>query len=58
VATTETNPKREVFGKQLSREANEIIDMLERDYGRKLTEQEMNLSLEQARHIGDLRDEE
>jgi hypothetical protein len=32
----------------------EIIDLLEKSYGRKLTPQEIHLSLEQAREIGDL----
>ena len=35
-------------------EEQEIIAMLERTKGRKLTEQEINLSLEQARALGEL----
>jgi hypothetical protein len=35
-------------------EEQEIIDLLERSYGRPLTEQEIHVSLEQARAIGDL----
>jgi hypothetical protein len=38
----------------LSPEEREIIDPLEKSRGRPLTEQEINLSLEQARAIGDL----
>jgi hypothetical protein len=32
----------------------EIIDWLEKDRGRKLTEQEINHSLDQAREIGEI----
>jgi hypothetical protein len=40
--------------KTLTPEEREIIAALERSRGRKLTRQEINLSLEQARHIGEL----
>jgi hypothetical protein len=43
-----------VFKKRLTREELEIIKMLERSYERELTEQKMNLSLAQARAIGEL----
>ena len=35
-------------------EEREIIKMLERGKGREMTEQEINLSLEQARALGEL----
>jgi hypothetical protein len=41
--------------RRLSAKEQRIIDWIEED-GRKLTEQEINLSLEQARAIGELRD--
>jgi hypothetical protein len=47
--TTSTKPKA-----ALTPEEQEIIDYLETSYGRPLTEQEIYLSLEQARHIGNL----
>ena len=36
----------------LSKDEREIIDWLERSRGRKLTQQEINLSLRQARDLG------
>jgi hypothetical protein len=39
---------------KLTAAEQEIIDYLEKDRGRPLTEQEINLSLEQARMIGHL----
>jgi hypothetical protein len=41
---------------QIKQSADElaIIHMLEKDYGRKLTPQEINLALEHARQIGQL----
>jgi hypothetical protein len=39
---------------ELSPEERKIVRLLERDLGRKLTEQEQNLALQQARDIGDL----
>jgi hypothetical protein len=39
---------------ELSPEEREIIDWLERSRGRKLTPEEINLSLDQARLIGEL----
>jgi hypothetical protein len=38
----------------MSPEEQEIVDLLEADYGRPLTEQEINLALEQARALGEL----
>jgi hypothetical protein len=40
--------------KKYSPEEQEIIDYLEKSRGRPLTEQEINLSLAQARAIGEL----
>ena len=54
MAATVTSLRVAAFKKRLSREELEIIKMLERSKGRELSEQEMYLSLEQARHIGDL----
>jgi hypothetical protein len=39
---------------KLTPEEQKIIDLLEWSKGRKLTQQEINLSLDQARHLGDL----
>jgi hypothetical protein len=39
---------------KLTPEEQKIIDFVEKNKGRKLTEQEINLSLEQARAIGEL----
>jgi hypothetical protein len=38
----------------LSADEQKIIDFVEKGKGRKLTQQEINLSLEQARQIGEL----
>jgi hypothetical protein len=54
MAATVTSLRVAAFKKRLSREELEIIKMLERSYERELTEQEMHLSLEQARAIGEL----
>ena len=40
----------------LTAEEREIIDALERSYGRPLTKEEIHLSLEQARHLGEIAD--
>jgi hypothetical protein len=53
MATTGTPQKNEA-DKPRSPEEQEIIDMMERTEGRKLTEQEIHLSLEQARALGEL----
>jgi hypothetical protein len=42
------------FLTDLTPEERELIQWLEGDEGRKLTEQEVNLALEQARQIGEL----
>jgi hypothetical protein len=49
-----TSLKVAAFKKRLTHEERKIIKMLERSYERELTEQEMHLSLEQARAIGEL----
>ena len=40
--------------KLLTSSEQKIIDLLERSKGRKLSLQETNLSLDQARHLGEL----
>jgi hypothetical protein len=50
-APDQTPSKRKA---ELQPDEKEIIAALERSYGRPLTEQEINLSLDQARAIGDL----
>ena len=40
--------------KLLTSSEQKIIDLLERSKGRKLSQQEINLSLDQARHLGEL----
>ena len=49
--TDKTDDKRP---KLRSPEEQEIIAMLERHWGRKMTEQEINVSLKQARAVGEL----
>jgi hypothetical protein len=41
---------------RLNPEEREIIDTLERSRGGPLTKEEMHLSLEQARHLGEIAD--
>jgi hypothetical protein len=47
-----TSPK--ASAKKLTDEEQKVIDWLEKSKGRKLTKEEINLSLEQAREIGEL----
>jgi hypothetical protein len=51
MATTGTQPKCEAAEPSCPPEEQEIIDLLERSLGRKLTEQEIYLGLEQARFV-------
>jgi hypothetical protein len=52
MATTGTQLKHEAADPSYPPEEQEIIDLLERSLGRKLTEQEIHLGLEQARFVG------
>jgi hypothetical protein len=52
MATTGTKPRKPAEKQQLTAEEADLIKMLERLEG--LTEQEINLSLDQARAIGEL----
>jgi hypothetical protein len=51
---TGTLQKPSVEKVQRSKEEQQIIDVVEKSKGRKLTEQEINLALDQARSIGEL----
>jgi hypothetical protein len=53
MATTGTQLKKQAEP-QRSAEELDFIKGMERGWGRKLTEQEINLSLDQARALGDL----
>jgi hypothetical protein len=53
MVTTGTQPKQPA-AKQYTAEEASLIKTLERMKGRPLTDQEINLSLEQARMVGDL----
>ena len=54
MAMTGTQPRKPAEKRQLTAEEADLIKTLERLEGRKLTEQEINLSLDQARAIGEL----
>ena len=54
MATTGTQPRKPAEKQQLTAEEADLIKTLERLEGRKPTEQEINLSLDQARAIGEL----
>ena len=52
--TTQTTGTHKKKLAEYSREEQAIIRWLEKDLGRELTEQEVHLALEQARHLGHL----
>jgi hypothetical protein len=55
MATTGTPRKNEAEKtRQYTADEQSIIDLVERTKGRKLTQQEINLSLDQARALGEL----
>ena len=54
MATTGTQPRKPAEKRQLTADEADLIKTLERLEGRKPTEQEINLSLDQARAIGEL----
>jgi hypothetical protein len=49
----ETGTKRERLA-DLTPEKRELIEWVEQGRGKKLTEEEINLALDQARHIGEV----
>jgi hypothetical protein len=51
---THKKPEAESSHKKLSAEEQKIIELLEWSKGRKLSPQEVQLSLDQARHLGEL----
>jgi len=46
--------KRHTRRQRLTAEEQQLIALLEKDYGRPMTDQEIRLSLEQARPLGEI----